>query len=366
MRSSFGFILIAMLTACGFHGGSSEVPVEVAYPADAAIDSGGAGDAGEQAQDGGGGDGDGGSDVDAAVVDAAPEPDAAPPVIVPDVSIVTPGVDISPQAELIYCYYFRTSNTSELAIKKWTSHLSDGVRQLIVFFTLTDQQTPQTLTTSPCGMASSGVGPAWTYSAVDTDATAALPADDGTGRPVAQIIKAGQSGFILMHFRNSTDHVLHANVELSAFAYDAGVQVTPASSFVTYNSGIDLPAAPSPAQPTTGAVTGNCRVAPEAKFFAISTHTHKQSTHTFIRDGGTTVFDSRDWNHPGEMTWSTPPFFSFASGTLSYQCEYQNPNNFRIVSGDNVVTSEMCVTVGYYFPAPDPTGHFCLNSQIIR
>ena len=190
MRNSFGFVLVAVLTACSSHSSvSGEVPVEVAYPPDATIDSSGGDDSGGGG-DSGGEAGEDAGETDAAPVDAtpdAPPPDAPPPVILPDIQIVTPGVDINPGAELIYCYYFHTSNTSELAIKKWASHLNDGVRQLIVFFTRTDQQTPGTLTTSPCGMAS-GIGPVWTYSAVDVDATAALPADDGHGQPVAQMI----------------------------------------------------------------------------------------------------------------------------------------------------------------------------------
>jgi hypothetical protein len=56
----------------------------------------------------------------------------------------------------------------------------------------------------------------------------------------------------------------------------------------------------------------------------------------------------------------------FASQKMSYQCEYANPNGYRIQTGDLAAINEICVTVGYYFPADDSTGHFCLGSLFVR
>jgi hypothetical protein len=94
----------------------------------------------------------------------------------------------------------------------------------------------------------------------------------------------------------------------------------------------------------------------------MTTHSHKQSVHTFVKDGATTVFDSRNWDHPGAVTWSGEPFYTFTSGTLTYQCEYKNPNNYRIQTGDSAATAEMCMAVGYYFPAVGGKGHLCLTN----
>jgi len=38
---------------------------------------------------------------------------------------------------------------------------------------------------------------------------------------------------------------------------------------------------------------------------------------------------------------------------------------YSISAGDRAAKDEMCVTVAYYFPADDSTGHFCLGSNII-
>jgi len=328
MRSSLAFVLVTTLAGCGGFSGNTSDP-------DA---SGPTGDGGLQ-----------------------------PPAR--GFQIISPTVDIDPGADLTYCYYFRTPNTSDLAIKKWASHMTPGGHHMIVYLTPGKLADPGTLQTDTCGFELNGIGPVWTYSAQSADHESALPSDDGNGVPVGQLITASHYGFIQMHYLNATDAVIHAHIELNAYAYDEGVQVTQAAPFITYNRRIDL-APGSTIAPTPGMVNGTCNVPLDnnqmpPKFYIMSTHTHKQGVHTFIKDGGTTVFDSTNWEHPGERTWSTAPFFSFTSGQLTYQCEYMNPNNYRIQTGDSTATAEVCMAFGYYFPAADATGHYCLNSAML-
>jgi hypothetical protein len=284
--------------------------------------------------------------------------------------IVTPSVDIAPGKEITYCYYFHTPNTADQSIQRWASRMTPGSHHMILYLTPTDEQTPGTLSTSRCGISSGSLGPVWTYSAQSPDSQMALPVDDGEGHPVGQTIKAGQSGFIQMHYLNATDAVLHAHVALNAYAYNDGVQITPAGPFVTFNTRIDL-APGSPASPTQGMVNGTCDMLTDPgtgkspRFYVMTTHTHKQGIHSFVKDGNTAIFDTTSWEHPGATTWSETPFYAFTSGKLFYQCEYLNPTNMRIVTGDSASTDEMCMAVGYYFPATDGTGHFCLNSLMV-
>ena len=293
------------------------------------------------------------------------DPNLAPPAH--GFQVVTPNIDINPGAEITYCYYFRTPNTSDLAIQRWASHMTEGSHHMILYLTPSDQQPPGTLSTSLCGISNSSLGPVWTYSAQTANAEVSLPLDDGEHHPVAQYIKAGQPGFIQMHYLNSTDAVIHAHVVLNAYAYDEGVQFTPAGPFVTFNRRIDLPPG-SPANPTKGMVNGTCDIPTSGgapKFYVMTTHTHKQGIHSFVKDGDAMVFETSSWEHPGARNWNTPPFYTFASGKITYQCEYVNPNTYRIQTGDSAATEEMCMAVGYYFPAADSKGHFCLNSLMV-
>ncbi len=77
------------------------------------------------------------------------------------------------------------------------------------------------------------------------------------------------------------------------------------------------------------------------------------------------VFESTDWEHPGAMSWNGAPFFSFASNKLTYHCDYLNPTNSVIMDGPSAATNEMCMAIGYFFPSPGGTGHFCLDSALI-
>jgi hypothetical protein len=318
MRSTLAFLLVTTLAGCSFPGAANEQP-----------DASGGGDGG-------------------------------PPG--PGFQIVSPTVDVNPGIDITYCYYFRTPNTSDLNIKKWASHMTDGSHDLIVYLTPTDLATPGSTSTTKCGLAGDGPGPVWTYSAQTADYEAPLPADDGNGVPVGQPIKAGQSGFLQMHMVNTTNAIVQERVEVDAYAYDDGVQVTPAAPFFTLSTKINLaPAAPTP---TMGMVKNDCDVASDAKFFLMTTYTHKQGVHTFVKDGATVAFES--WDHPGAQQWSTSPFFSFTSGVLSYQCEYVNPNTYQIGFGDSVTREEMCMAMGYYFPATGATGYMCLDGAILN
>jgi hypothetical protein len=295
-------------------------------------------------------------------------PDAGSPE--PDFQIVSPSIDISSHGDFTYCYYFHTPNTRDLSIRRWVSHMTAGSQFMIMYITPTDLQTPGTLSTTNCGLASASIpGPVLAYAAVSPDAEIKLPADDGEGNVVGQTIGPNQSGFIQMHFLNTTNAVIHAHVELDAYAYPDNASIVPAGSFVTFNRFISLPSAKDTNNPTMDTVNGTCNVLPDGgkapKFFLLTTHTYKQGVHTFVKDGNTTIFDSTSWADPGATHWNTSPFYTFASGSLTYQCEYANPNNYSITVGDSAATAETCMVIGYYFPSPAGTGHFCLNSATL-
>src|ERR1044071_1120866 len=173
--------------------------------------------------------------------------------------LTSPTVDINPGAEVTYCYYFKTPNTSELEIQRWASHMTPGVHDMILYLTPNDQQPPGTMSPADCGIVKRAGGPIWTYAAHSADAETVLPDNDGSGNPIGQPVKAKQSGFLQIHYLNTGTTVLHAHVELNAYAYPDGAQVTLAAPFVTFN--LDISIMPgSQAQPATGMVNGTCQV----------------------------------------------------------------------------------------------------------
>jgi hypothetical protein len=283
--------------------------------------------------------------------------------------LVSPSVDINAGVEITYCYYFQTPNTTELAIQRWASHMTPGVHDMILYLTPNNQQPPDTMSSADCGIAKRAGAPVWTYAAQTADAEAALPGDDGSGNPIGQLVKARQSGFLQIHYLNTGSTMLKAHVELDAYAYPDGAQVTLAAPFVTFNLNISIMPG-SQDQPATGMVNGSCPVPLDTtgkplKFFAMTSHTYKQGTHTVVKDGVDTVFETTNWALPGMYSWPVSPFYTFKSGTLFYQCDYSNPNERTILTGDSATLDELCMTIGYFFPAPQGLGHFCVNSGML-
>ncbi|HEX8115275.1 MAG TPA: hypothetical protein VF516_46430 [Kofleriaceae bacterium] len=309
---------------------------------------------------------------DSPLPDGATAPDAGGPLPPPAHGFhVTskPPPDIAPGEESTYCYYFRTSNTDELSVQRWVSRMDPGVHEMILYLTPTDRQTPETISSTNCGIASSNGSPLWTYSAQTPDAHWDLPSNDGAGNPVGQLIRANQPAFLQIHYLNTTGSVIHPQVELNAYAYDNSIPVTLAAPFVTFRSGFQI-APGSEAQPAMAETNGSCPLPVDTtgapvKFFMMTTHTYRQGVHTSVSDGITTLFDSTSWMLPGATTWSAP-FYAFQGTKLGYQCRYLNENTYTIMTGDNPTTDELCMSISFYVPADrGAIGHFCLDNSMV-
>ncbi len=297
--------------------------------------------------DGGGG---GGGTPDGGGGGGTPDGSITPPA--DGFQIVTTDVTIPAGGEETWCYFFQTPNTGELGITRWESAMTPGSHHMIVYFTDQAAGTPGTLEEG-CGSLSQ----IWTYASQTPTQTFQMP--DGVGMTVPP----GQYGFIEMHYLNVTDEPLAAHVTLNGVAFAPGVPYTKAAAYVTYNTNINIPPG-TPQQPATATATGSCDVSPAAKFFTLSTHAHKRAVRTEVRDGASMVFQSTDWEHPGSMDWSTEPFYSFTSGKIDYRCDYSNPEARTVRTGNSAETDEMCMAVGYFFPATGPK--MCLNSTVVR
>jgi len=273
--------------------------------------------------------------------------------------IQSPDIDIQPGEEVTYCYYFRTPNTEKLAIDHWKSVMTPGSHHMIMFTTgNTDAQPVGTVTQSNCGIGANGNNVAiWTYAAQNVESELQLPADDGTGKPLAQEIAPNSGGYFQMHYLNATDAPIKAHVTLDAFALEAAATYTLTEPFITFNGSISIPPM------STGTVaTQTCTTPANTKFWLMSTHAHKQAVKTQVKDGSAMVFESDDWEHPGAKEMDSP-FYSFGTGKLTYECTYDNASNRTITTGESAATDEMCMATGYFFPATKPV--FCYNSFIV-
>ena len=260
--------------------------------------------------------------------------------------ITTPDITIEAGQEITYCYHTTIPTTRAVGVKKWTSTMTPGSHHLILF--MGSDQPDGTIETN-CGFGGSGLDlPVWTYSAQTPQQEAAMPVG------VGMTIPAGERVFVQMHYLNTSDEPIQAHVQIDAEAYAETETYTPASAYITYNTNINL--APN----SLGTAGGECDLPADVKFFALSTHAHRRATHTQVNDGASVVFESDNWEHPGAADWRANPHYTFSSGQLTYRCDYNNDTPNQVRTGDSAATDEMCMAVGYFFPAT--AAKFCINS----
>jgi hypothetical protein len=174
-------------------------------------------------------------------------------------------------------------------------------------------------------------------------------------------VKAGQPGFLQLHYYNAGTETLHVHAVINAEAHEANVDATKTYAYVTFNGNINIPkGAMWPQQGTS--FSYDCDIPKTSKVWLMSTHAHKQAIHTEVRNGTEVVFESDDWEHPGAKAWMSNPFYTFSTGKLTYECHYNNPTDRVIKTGDSAATDEMCMASGYIFPATKTT--ICYNNFI--
>lgn len=278
----------------------------------------------------------------------APDAGGDPPPPAVGFQIVTPDIVIEPGQEITYCYYTTIDIDQTLGVKEWSSTYTTGSHHLILYF-VGDTGHPDGDLSTDCDLSAGGLSlPQWTYSAGTPEYTNAMP--DGVGMTV----NPGQKVAVQLHYLNASPSTpITAHAVINAVAYEPGTQYTPAAAFITYNQSISIP--PN----GTASAEGTCAVPDGVSFFTLSTHSHRRSVHTEVRDGSTVVFQSDDWEHPGATDWRAAPHYQF-SGDLTYHCDYENDLDQTVNDGDSAATDEMCMAVGYMFPATDPV--FCIDS----
>lgn len=262
--------------------------------------------------------------------------------------IETPEITIAPGEEVTYCYFTTVDIDEAVGVKRWSSTMTPGSHHLIVYFTDSAGMPDGTVTEDCDTLGGAGNIPVWTYSAGTPEHENVMPAG------VGMTVDAQQTLFVQLHYFNATPNELQARAIIDAETYAPAETYTPAAAFISFHTGINIPAG----EGQEASVEGTCTNVPDgANFFTLSTHAHKRAVRTEVHDGTTMIFESTDWEHPGETDWRETPY-QF-SGDLRYRCDYVNDRNQAVGTGDSADTDEMCMAVGYFYPASESV--FCLS-----
>lgn len=263
--------------------------------------------------------------------------------------VTAPAFTIPPGANLAYCFVTHLPAPEPRAIRRWRSRMSGGIRDIVVFLGGSAPGQAAEVRPAPCDrLIAPRPAEALAYISHATAGDFELPPNDGAGHPVAQLAEPSALLVVELQIANPTERALPAQLELHLELADRGAVVTPMSSVIAFSRELHIPAGTATA-PGTQRVTGSCAVPAGAKLFGVTSYTHHRAVHTFVTDGTTTLVDNARWDYPRMQAWWTG--YAMKSGTLEYGCEYRNPSAQPVALGGQP-DDELCVVVGYVFPAP--------------
>jgi len=301
--------------------------------------------------------------------------DLAPPSVADGIQIETPDYDasnvnaskmiVTPGNEIFLCYYVTLPSDAEFDVGEFQSWMSPGSSHHFIVYQQTGQSVlsavPQESgTIQSCQVATGN----WVYATSTPGAVVSSTLPEGVVLP----FPAGQQIVLNMHFINPGATAVYPKVKLNILRakniqYKAG-------ALTSFNRSIDVPGATA-AGPGTQTVNGTCTVTAGAKVFSMSTHTHKHATaaavsfvsggvtQEIVHTGQTQTYPPEqiggtgtDWEHPGVSLWKGPDFLTVNEGdSFTYSCSYVNTATTAVTVGETAASNEMCMAVGYYFPA---------------
>lgn len=174
---------------------------------------------------------------------------------------------------------------------------------------------------------------------------------------VALKIAARKPLMLEMHYLNTTPEPLTTGVTVTATL--TSEEHEDAGFFASYNTEIAVP--PHGRQ----TVSGHCSPPSGARFFEMTTHAHRfmESARVNVYRKGAILDElvrSTDYENPGIARWSDPFLVLDDDEEIYYECSYRNDGDSVVVQGQSATTTEMCMAIGYYFPAAHSA--LCLNS----
>jgi hypothetical protein len=235
--------------------------------------------------------------------------------------------------------------------------MTSGSHHMILYSTQQAAQPDGTFT--DCGKEAGGSGlktlRVWLYASQKPENEASMPPG------VAMPLRARQPLMLNLHYLNAGTKPLTVRALVNA-EYATG-SFERAGAFITFNTQIKIPAQGSQT------VSGRCKLPEGGKFFTMSTHSHRYTTAasvSLLQSGRVTkeLVSTTDWEHPVIARWDAPFLIPSDTEELQYSCTYKNDTDQIITVGESASENEMCMAVGYYFPATGST--FCLNSLTLK
>jgi hypothetical protein len=257
--------------------------------------------------------------------------------------IMLPTIDLPTGAEQFLCAHVTLPNSGEFDVGEWESQLLPGTYEFTLYRGDGDTAAPGTVTNTGCTLGFGGRS--WLYTSSAPHTHLAFP--PGVGMDLLP----NQKLLFDIHVFNP-NLAMHTSITLNARKARTRCGFQVAQAQVSFNTGIAIP--PNGSQ----IVAGDCTPPDGAKYFYMTTKTHKFATLATVSrrfaNGtlGEDLVRTTLSSSPNVSLWQTPPFLTFGTGEkFRYSCAYQNTTATTIGVGTSAQTGEWCSAITYYFPA---------------
>jgi hypothetical protein len=265
--------------------------------------------------------------------------DHSAPLAVPEagkgVQIKTTSFVLMPGQEVYRCYHAVIPVMGDVEVARWESQMTEGSHHFILYKNDGDTSPDGTMDSAGCTL---GFDQRWIFSSAQPYNELKMP------QGVAMALASRQQVVFDLHYINTTQKPLTVQVALNVHLAQGTFEK--AASLVSFNVGIFLP--PKGQQ----TVTGTCTPGNGAKFFLMTTHTHRRGTlATITRMDGTELVRTTNWDDP-TIKHFDPGFVTFQPGeSFNYTCAFQNDLDTTVTIGTSADTNEMCMAITYFYPA---------------
>jgi hypothetical protein len=269
-----------------------------------------------------------------------PADDLAPPAASDGFQIVSPStITLTPGQEQFLCYY-KNLPSGAVTVGGFRSWMTKGASHHFIVFQSSggpDGSLQQ------CAFGSG----AWVYATSKAGMMVGIDMPPQVGLP----FNPGSQFEMNMHLVNTGSDIVKPVIKLNVLlAKDVKYNAAAAYSALSPNLSINIPPM------GTQTVHGTCTVPAGSNFFLWTTHTHKFATNVDVNyvSGGqsTRIVNTTDWENPGTHVWIAPNFLTTKAGdSFQYACTYKNPNPLPVTFGETASSNEMCMAIGYFFPA---------------
>jgi hypothetical protein len=273
-------------------------------------------------------------------------------------------VTVQPGQENTQCIQTRLSNTAPIKVHNMHNVLTPGSHHLIVY--RDNMTTAETTSPVNCQPFTGALNPSGMVAPI----MITQRADDPLYMPdgVAYTLAANQMMRVEMHFINSTDAPIEVGATVDLYAAPEGTIHDEADILFIGSPDIDIaPGATATLDQFFTPSRAQLDIA-DAKFFAITGHTHHLGTKMEVdlasTSGGerTSIYapDPFEWAEPATVTHDPEFKVPTGMGGFHFKCEYKNTSNQRVGFGESA-NDEMCFFWAYYYPSQG--SHVCFHTN---